>query len=118
MQYKTYLQIIWNFSVVNANMQISMVQIFFHRLKLHASVMVCWIIPCSLLLGSLGGLHLIINAEQYDYVYTDIGFGSEAGFFISIHDPDVPEMKPVANAYFAPVGFATRISMQKEKVGI
>ena len=70
------------------------------------------------LLGSLGGLHLVLNAEQYDYVYDGIGFGSEAGFFISIHDPEIPEMEPVANAYFAPVGFATRISMQKEKVGI
>ena len=67
--------------------------------------------------GSNGGLHLLLNAEQYDYIYHGDGVGSEAGFYIKIHDPDSRELIPVDDAYFAPVGFATRISMQKEKVG-
>ena len=69
-------------------------------------------------LGSMGGLQLVLNAEQYDYVYHDIGLGSEAGFLINIHDPHTRQLTPAGNAYFAPVGSTTRISINKEKLGL
>ena len=69
-------------------------------------------------LGYLGGLHLVLNAEQYDYVFHDTGHTSEAaGYFVSIHDRDTSELRPADNGYFAPTGSATRISLQKETVG-
>ena len=68
------------------------------------------------LIGTEGGLHLLLNAEQHDYVFNSVNIASEAGFFINIHDPDIRDLRPVSNAYFAPVGSATRISMRKEKV--
>ena len=68
------------------------------------------------LIGYGGGLHFLLNAEQHDYVFNNVDIASEAGFFIKIHDPDIRDLRPVNNAYFAPVGSATRISMQKEKV--
>ena len=68
------------------------------------------------LLGYLGGLHLVLNAEQYDYVF-DVRYVSQAaGYFMCIHAPDTQELKPSNNGYFAPVGSVTRVSLQKEKV--
>ena len=66
--------------------------------------------------GHLGGLHLELNTEQHDYIFYGIGAGSEAGFYVRIHDPDTIDMRPADNAYIAPAGSTTRISLQKETV--
>ena len=69
------------------------------------------------LLGYLGGLHLVLNAEQYDYVFYDVGDPSgAAGYLVNIHDPNTQELRPSDNGYFAPAGSTTRISLQKERV--
>ena len=68
--------------------------------------------------GYLGGLHLVLNAEQHDYIFYDIGYGSDAGFLINIHDPDAQYLRPADTAYLAPAGSATRISLQREEVYI
>ena len=60
----------------------------------------------------------MLNTEQYDYIAYGVGHGSEAGYFVNIHDPNTHELRPADNGYFAPVGSTTRISLQKERVGL
>ena len=67
-------------------------------------------------LGYKGGLHLVLNTEQHEYVFFNEEISSEAGYFVRIHDPETQELNPGDNAYFAPAGSITRISLQKEQV--
>ena len=64
-----------------------------------------------------GGLHLELDAEQYDYLFFDPLLSTSAGFKVIVHDPDVSMLTTLDRGDFVSVGMATRISIQREQVG-
>ncbi len=64
--------------------------------------------------GSRGGLELILNVEQYEYISTRENFA--AGFKVSIHDQAVNGKLMEAHAVLVPPGERTTLAISQSRV--
>ena len=65
--------------------------------------------------GSAGGLNLVLNAKQYEYPRLLM---PGAGFYISIHEPNVEVREVFFKSLVASVGQTTRIAIEKTSVSL
>ena len=58
-----------------------------------------------------GGLHLILDAQVYEYIA-----GVNSGFRIRVHDPRIPLRKLTGKGILIPTGRHTKVTLRKKEV--